>query len=231
MRKQMFLLMSLAFVLFIFSCSGPKGSTGPAGPSGANVLSMSFQDGMFPFASYVGILDTYADSLNASTNNYGTNTFLTGYKTVNMTSDREFISVDMSPLVPSNAVIVKAYLSIYQQGATGSMPVIQAYRVTRGWMVTFLDWNSTGIAPWNTPGGDFDPVAVSDTAVYKTGDNVLTLTLDNGMVQSWMTDPGTNYGVILIAQNENVSNGDEFFATSAGVDFERPKLTVYYTLP
>lgn len=232
MLKQMFVLSALAFVLFIVSCSGPKGSTGPAGPSGANVLSMTFQNGMAPFASYAGISDTYADSVNASSNtNYGTPMFLVGYNTANSTSDREFISIDMSPLVPSNSVIVKAYLSIYQQGATGSTPVIRAYMVTRGWIASYLDWNTTGIAPWTTKGGDFNPVAVSDAVTYRTGGNVLTFTLDNNMVQSWMASPGTNYGVELIAENENISNGDETFVSSAGTDFARPKLTVYYTLP
>jgi len=228
MRKQTALIAAAVIFVLLASCTGPKG---PAGPSGANVLSMTFQDGISPFPSYIGVEDTYADSLNASTNYIGSNLLYVGYNTANMTVDRAFIRFDMYPLIPSNAVVVKAYLTLYAEGASASFPVIRAYRVTHSWLQPMLTWITTGLIPWTTHGGDYDPAAVSDAVTYANGNNAMTFTLNNSLVESWMNDPATNYGVVLIAQNEHISDGDEYFASSQNSDYFRPKLTVYYTLP
>lgn len=229
-RKQFFT--AIAAVAFFISCSGQKGATGPSGPAGANAFSMTFQNGLSPTASYVGIVDTYIDSANATAKNYTNNLYYVGYIASTSDSNREIIRADLTQLIPSNAAVVKAYLTLTAAAGSGAtVPVMKAYRLNQQWIQQFATWNLTGGGPWIPAGGGYDSTPVSDAVSFQNGNAAITFTLDNNMVQSWLADPATNYGVIIIDQSENVLDGLEYFYTSqATVDYYRPKFTVYYTV-
>ena len=229
-RKQFFTAITLVMAAALFmSCTGQKGSTGPAG---ANAFSMTFQDGLSPSASYVGIVDTYIDSANATTKNYTSNLYYVGYVASTSDSNREIIRADLTQLIPSNASVVKAYLTLTEAASSGAtFPVMKAYRLNQQWIQQFATWNLTGGGPWIPAGGGYDPAPVSDAVSFQNGNAELTFTLDNNMVQSWLADPAANYGVIIIGQGENALDGLEYFYTSqAAVDYYRPKFTIYYTI-
>jgi hypothetical protein len=229
-KKQFIAAIVIAAAAAIFiSCTGPKGSTGPAG---ANAFSITFQNGLSPSASYVGIVDTYIDSANATTKNYANNLYYVGYIASTSDSNREIIRADLTQLIPSNATVVKAYLTFTEAAGSGAtFPVMKAYRLNQAWIQQFATWNLTGGGPWTPAGGGYDTSPVSDAVSFQNGNAELTFTLDNNMVQSWLADPASNYGVIIIDQGENVLDGLEYFYTSqAAVDYDRPKFTVYYTV-
>jgi len=231
MYKKRFLaaIVIAATAALLISCTGPKGSTGPAG---ANAFSITFQDGLSPTASYVGIVDTYIDSANATAKNYANNLYYVGYIASTSDSNREIIRADLTQLIPSNAAVVKAYLTLTAAAGSGATaPVMKAYGINQQWIQQFATWNLTGGEAWIPAGGGYDPAPVSDAVSFQNGNAAITFTLDNNMVQSWLADPATNYGVIIIDQNENVLDGLEYFYTSqATVDYYRPKFTVYYTV-
>ena len=57
MKKHMLMLLSLLISFTMISCTGNTGSTGPQGPAGdpsLGILSMTFQNGSFPYSGYFG---------------------------------------------------------------------------------------------------------------------------------------------------------------------------------
>ncbi len=61
---------------------------------------------------------------------------------------------------------------------------------------------------WTTPGGDFNPVS-SGSAPFSTGPQTMTFVSTAGMVndvQSWTTNPATNFGWVLIGDEVNIRN-------------------------
>jgi hypothetical protein len=225
-----------AIALLFVSCAGPKGDTGPAGPVGSNLLMMTLQDGQAPYAGYTGIVDAYIDSANASTQYSNTGYLYAGYWTGSGSSTRPLMKIDMSPLVPATAVIVKAYLTLTIFVGSGNYPTITAYKVSNAhiltvYMVTWLKSNM--MDSWTTPGGDYDAAPASDSVnMQNTSNNTVTFTLDPSLVQSWLSSSSTNNGIILKSGNENLSDGiTEFYDSTAAQVYQRPKLTVYYRLP
>ena len=225
----------VAALLFI-SCTGPKGDTGPAGPSGSNVLVMTLQDGQSPYSDYSGISDSYIDSVNATSTYMNTGLLFIGYLGGTGSSNRAFIKVDMSPIVPANAFIVKAYLSLHSYIGSGGYPVITAYKVSTAHIVTLpiATWIKCNMMEnWTTPGGDYYATAASDSVnLQNVSNDLVTLTMDPALVQSWLSNPSANNGILLKSGNEGSSDGmTEFYDSTASQVSLRPKLTVYYKLP
>jgi hypothetical protein len=192
---------------------------------------VDLQDGVYPEPGYNGIIDSYIDSSNANTNYSVSGYIFVGY--YNTASYRGFIRFDMSPLVPSNAVVVKAYLTLSLFSGSGNNITFAAYMPTKLWFQSAVTWMKWGPSfPWAAQGGDYNTSPVSNIVTTQLDSFVATLTLDNSLVESWMANPVTNYGLELISQDENTTDGySEFYSSTATQADLRPKLTVYYTLP
>lgn len=100
-------------------------------------------------------------------------------------------------------------------------------------------WSSAkyGVTTWNTPGGDFDPLASGSLTIQTgvTAGNAFTWGSTTEMVadvQGWLDAPSTNHGWILL-------NGDEtgtqtffaFYSSEWTNAAQTPVLAVTYTVP
>ncbi len=231
------------FLLVIFlSSSCQKGDTGTAGITGTSAedgcLVMQFQEGVFPSTFYAGTSDTRIVSDVSSNLNYGSCSNLEfGYDVGRIW--RVLLKFNVTK-INSSAVVKAAYLTLNGFSVSNAVDVV-VYKVKRNWLegsgscsgVADIDasWNyyaGTGNS-WTTPGGDYDIATQSEVKTVTTT-GYYTIKLNNAMVQEWIQNSSKNYGMIVKALNETngyIANRDKTAADKA----QRPKLTVYYTLP
>ncbi len=242
MKKIIVTLLSVFLLFAFFSCkgeTGDKGATGATGPSGADgSILIMFQQGIYPSLSYNGVKDTCIVK-NLSNFNYGgcqnsgSGTFGTYIAT------RALIKFDISDIAPSNVIVTKAELTFNLNQIYGSN-TYTAYKLTRDWIegnfcdaasTTVCTWTVYGAGNWTTPGGDYDPSPVSNS-IFVSGSlpQTITFSLNTAMVQSWISNPASNYGIIIIADNESVVNNSIFWDTKEK-GLTGPMLKVYYKLP
>lgn len=96
------------------------------------------------------------------------------------------------PKVPADAMIEEATLRLYlgsvQSTQAGSLGI---HRMLRAWPFLLMGWTNG----WTNPGGDFAPQATSTMA------NVLAptwySTRIDSLVQTWISQPATNLGMLL----------------------------------
>ncbi len=81
---------------------------------------------------------------------------------------------------------------------------------------------------WDTPGGDYEAAVSASTDVGLTGFHTWT---DEGMVNdvaAWLADPGSNFGWILIGDENATFAARRFDSRENGNADNRPKLTIEY---
>lgn len=223
----------IAAILSMLVFSGCKnGSAGPAGPTGSSGgYVMQFQNGLFPAASYAGGGAVGLDAAAPNGNYFYSEPFAVGSFSGDIS--RFLIKFDLTSVIPANVKVTKAYLTVNITGTVGANGY-GLYPLTRDFLPGSATWStSNGVLAWTTLGGDFLPTAVSEDFYIQTGSTgMLTYTLDPSLVQGWLADSTTNYGVILKAALENIGNNNMTINTNQCATFsQRPMLTVYYTLP
>jgi hypothetical protein len=97
-----------------------------------------------------------------------------------------------------------------------------------------VTWNSNfhSTSLWTAPGGDFDPVASASaaigTALNGTNSWLSTAALVSN-VQSWLDNPGSNFGWVLKNTDEATANtGRTFYSSDAATASFHPQLEVTY---
>ena len=229
-------------VIILISCKGAQGPAGANGAPGTEFME-AFQQGQFPTVDYNGVKDSYISDAYPNTN-WGTCTTMTigtesGYRY------RSVIYFDVSLVTPVNAVVTRAYLTLNGAGADNVAGLtITAYPLTRffaegnGTCAGALDGTDTFVTwlRWATPGGTFGN-AMSNSQFYDPdadGFTLFQLTLDPSVVQGWIQNPLTNFGMMLMSvENTGIDDTIEFSTKEDnyyGLSF-RPKLTIFYTLP
>jgi hypothetical protein len=241
MRKSFIILLIFAAAFIFASCKGDTGAAGTPASDGPAV--MMFQNGVAPYPAWQGITDTEIRQGGAAYNHGSCAGGLTigYYNQSGFYASRSLIKFDLSTIDPAGAVVTGAYLRVYCASYSGAVTVT-AHAVTTNWAAgtglctdtttTNASWNNsaTGLA-WTTPGGggDFYAVKASDSVVMMTP-GFYTLTLDKATVQSWITNPVQNFGIILKGSDESAYN--EINIAPSEVNMENgPRLTVYYRLP
>ncbi len=241
MKKIYLSALIISLVLILLSCKGEpgdKGTTGTTGPKGADgSILVMFQQGNYPSSAYSGVKDTSIVNVNYNYN-YG-GCFINGAGAyTSYIATRTLIKFDLYDIVPSNVTVTKAELILTLNQIYGSN-TYTAYKLTRDWLegnfcnaasTTVSTWNKYGTGDWTTFGGDYDPTPVSNS-VYVSGTlpQTIKFSLDTSMVQNWISDPLTNYGIIIIAKNESVINNSIFWDTKETTS--GPLLKIYYKLP
>lgn len=145
--------------------------------------------------------------------------------------------------IPANATVTQVTLqlaSMVSNPNTMSTANYQLFRMLRDWNEPDSTWN-TRLAPattWGSPGGqaNVDYVSAASGAALiapsTIGGPSLSLFSSAGLlsdVQLWRTDPGTNFGWMLIAENELAASGKQIASREDLVN--TPVLTITYTLP
>lgn len=84
---------------------------------------------------------------------------------------------------------------------------------------------------WSTPGGDFAStvLASSDVTTSASSQQFNTPGLVNS-VQSWVDDPGSNFGWMLISPDTEIGNALRFDSTQSNISANRPILTIEYEI-
>ncbi|HUW83252.1 MAG TPA: DNRLRE domain-containing protein, partial [Phycisphaerae bacterium] len=197
----------------------------------AGETTIVFQNGVEPDGSYAGCDDTWID-LYAPTTNYGDVDWGNG---VGYYADvkRSLIQFDTSQ-IPTDATVTSAKLELMISKAATTLTV-EAFEVYQPWTLMGATWNDydTGSA-WGTAGcasvgvdrsgtvsGSVE-IVPADVGLWKQIDLSATL------IQSWVSSPASNKGILLKATNE-ASNEIRYRAENYTTLAERPKLTVTYT--
>ncbi len=164
---------------------------------------------------------------------------------------RALVRFALGTNLPAGSVVTNVTLRLNVTREKGSSGAIQTrfHRVTQDWAeggklnqaggatatageATWTD-RKKGTASWSAPGatGDFATTFSASIPLDNTG--VYTVASTAGLVadvQAWLTDPGTNFGWILVAQQEDTSASARRIATrEAGSP--AMALTIGFTAP
>ena len=141
-------------------------------------------------------------------------------------------------LVPAGKTVVAAELRVYtagSEGGFGNEGVIELYPATEAWDEGSVDgqdgaasWNERKPATaWSGPGASgASRGATRSAAIPARADSTqYTVSIPVEVVQGWVDDPGSNFGVVMTCPvNEDVT----FFTRGAGSSSQRPRLTVSF---
>jgi hypothetical protein len=178
--------------------------------------------------------DTY---LNVNATNYDTDASLNQYTYPADTPANSFIvQFDLSSL-PSNAEITSADLSFYLYDQSGdstydmtSHQIINYDPVTSGATGATYDgvnaWSA--FSGWSYPMGYGDVDTASDSVAVDTSYGFKTWDVTS-IIQNWLDDPGSNYGILMGGDFVSSVNSYRFFrSTDYGTSAQWPKLDITY---
>jgi len=236
-KTAVFAFAVFAASVLLLSCTVP----GPAGPAGADVYTLEFQQGSFPGAGYSGAADADINNSIPTYSSGGYEAFWVGF---DGNIWRGVMKFDISSIVPANITVKSAYITLHINEATTGV-TLTARALTRAWVEgdegygatagTYVSWNffnGTGNA-WTSPGGDFSaadaitPLFIGESTI----NGYVSVKLDTSLVQSWVANPSQNYGIVFKDQSESGSmhyiGVDTKESSDPGL---RPKLTVNYSI-
>jgi hypothetical protein len=239
--KKCYVLMLIAILVFVLtSCNGKTGPIGPSGPAGPQQPGLyyvkNYQNGVYP-AVYAGqsqssIRAGYSDATYTA----NTEPVWFGHRNTGL-EYRVLYKFDLSALPSTKIIIDKAELTIKTNDNIVGAGVIgvNVHKITTFWIPLQVGWDKpTPSTVWTTliGGGDFDSTTMTtNAAAFNIGANdTVTMDLDPAVVQSWTSNPATNYGMIFIAGDEAAGKYVEFYPSGDPTPENRPILKVsYYT--
>ncbi|NLE76976.1 MAG: DNRLRE domain-containing protein [Chloroflexi bacterium] len=197
----------------------------PTRPAGSGTL--TFRNGL---DGYSGTVDTYLAEYAPDTTYY----HLPYMVSRSTGSWRPLVRFDLTAL-PPDSVVDSATLVLntnaVQDPADRSM-TIDLFAVRRNWVHTQATWNkATSTTPWYTAGcgssADRDLVAFASKLIDRP-DSAYSIDVTSA-VQSWISNPSSNYGFLVVARGMTVSY--QFISADSGEADKRPTLIITYRLP
>jgi hypothetical protein len=248
--KKTIIFLSLAIIwgLLLFACSA-----GDKGPMGPNTATAVFQNGVLPSAAYVGCTDATIEN-EYPTINVGSCDYLISGGYASVFIYRIVIKFDLSYIVPSNVHVTSAKLTLYTDSLNDISSLSNthtAYALTKAWtggtgscggsanVNTSWNFANGSSDAWSNPGadGNFNATAASNSVpVHTVGVGTeIEFNLDPSVVQAWLSNTDTNYGLIIKAGTESSPAGLGYWlrpcSSNIAATAYRPKLTINYTLP
>lgn len=195
MRKFFYSIIVLVFILPVFN---------------GNVLAESSQSIILTPSQDATIVDDDSD-------NYGNSAELISRKEDDSFSSF-LIKFDFG-VIPSNASIQSAKLTLTQTEASGEDVTINVYKVTSSWV-------ESTVSGTNKPNFDAGIIYGALPVDDSLGQKSFTQDLSD-IVQNWVSDSGSNFGFYFESVSESIySHG--FGSRESG---SKPSFTVTYTLP
>jgi hypothetical protein len=207
-----------------------------ANPSNDETRTATFGD--VPDADYAGTCqDTYVDAGQPTVNFSADSTIRTYTWPTNTAANRIIIKWDLSN-IPRGATIHDATLSVYMYGTEGTggddnYDLLVHRILNHNPSISKCTWNSfDGVNSWSggSDGGAAD-LGQAESAVVvgkSVGHKNWSMTQ---MVQAWVNDPGTNFGLLLSPDSSAASDSNRYFRSTEYCEpDQRPKLTVTYTI-
>ena len=211
------------------------GNTGTAAPVTVTVSN----------AAGTGVVINPEDtSLNLNTTNYSTAATLTTYTWPDRrVANAIVMKFDLSSL-PAGAVVEGATLSLalLESDATADASYdISAHKIVgrNPVIAAATGYTVDGVTPWtanaccssNVPMAQADVSAAYDTRAIDKSPGWKSWTL-TALVQEWVSDPGSNFGLLLNSDAGKLADRYRYFASMEHVDATlHPALRITYTLP
>ena len=157
--------------------------------------------------------------------NYGLNNYLTvGYYS-SSGNNRAFLQFDMnSAALPAGAVVMDAYLSLYQRGFEGSGDfLIGLYQVTTNWQEDSVTWNNQPTSKTDAAYTLYVDSNIDTWRSWSIGD----------LVKGWLDGSISNNGLVLKPVEEPINDKYAVFEFSENtIDItKRPQLVIDYYVP
>jgi hypothetical protein len=122
-----------------------------------------------------------------------------------------------------------ASLSLTVSGTIYSLTVsqsLEAFQVLVPWDESTVTWNSFGPGPIS--GTNIGTTALDAIAVTVRPGSIVTFPLPAALLQLWINNPSTNYGLLLLSTTE-MTWQDINFASSRNTQFSGPELSFQTT--
>lgn len=236
--KRVFL--AAMIVTFLVGCgktgptgpTGPQGDPGPIGLPGVGYSSVTIQPGPGDtMGKDVAISPGVGNMANDPTMEIGYNSDIANYSRILM-----YFNIAQAGL-PTDAVVVEAIMTLYPViGAGGGSPnylTCHIYPITNiAWEEAWATWTAaSSTVNWSNAGSDF--VVTDDIGAFTveagTG-TPISVHLDAGYVQNWLTIAGNNGGIVIKSDVEALPKAHKpFYSRDYAVDAtKRPKLQIIY---
>ncbi|MEW6417445.1 MAG: DNRLRE domain-containing protein [Nitrospirota bacterium] len=181
--------------------------------------------------------------INLDSNNYSTDTTLNTYTwPTDSVANAILIKWDLSS-IPAGSTIINATLSLYLQGYEGTggddLYDISVHKIINYDPVITLTTGYTydGVNNWSPSTGTYNDIPLAQGDISPAEDvKSIDKTLDykswnvTQIVQDWVNNSSTNYGMLLNSDPSAISDSNRFFASSEYPNSDqRPKLVITYT--
>lgn len=208
-----------------------------------------FQEGL---NDYAGTSDTFISTNNVN-NNYGAAaTIQTRYSSnssgsagFDLARERfntliRFDDLGITGTVQSASITLTISDINSDSGGSASIQFL-AYELKKSWSESQVTWNNAATgSSWAAPGAkdasDRNLTPIFESSVYQINndsptlnvDNTITITLPKELVQSWIDDPASNYGILLsVGASSQYRYPYVSFHSSEAADISlRPQLTI-----
>jgi len=190
-----------------------------------SIVTRTFRDGVNGYTETrdAGIKSDQPDK------NYSANSSLQLHGTLDRAA---LLKWDLSEIPAGNRV---QSVTLAVNALDRSRSVYQVYAVKRDWAEDQVTWNSAAAGdPWEIPGvqggSDRGSEVLGTITAPATGPVTVEFNAAGvALVQSWIDDPATNFGVVL--QNYDNTDGLKFSSRESTTAAVRPQLTVTYAAP
>ena len=165
---------------------------------------------------------------------------------------RAVLAFDVGSAVPEGATVTNVVLTLSMSRTTSGTHATTLHRLTSDWGEGTSDASAVGSGEegigtaaasgdatwihtffdsetWQTPGGDFVETPTADFDVDALGEYTVTSAEMIDDVQQWLDDPATNFGWILLGDEESESTTKRFDSRSHESEENRPRLTITYS--
>ena len=214
------------------SCGPGEPGEEPLAEDGEAVVTpvtVSFQNGVLPSASYAGGDDATIKQASATTN-FGTATSCEADGDDGSGVDKSCLVRWTLSGIPAGSTVQSATVTLQVTNSTGN--TYNLYGLSRAWTEAQTTWqNAASGSPWATAGalGASDRGASVGTITGATGSRTVTLNSAGvALVQGWVNG-GTNAGII-IASTSN-TDGVDFASSEHATLANHPRLNITYLPP
>jgi len=235
MKRTVLLSVFAIFTVILVSCTGPVGPAGPAGAEGPEKPGLYyvkiFQQGVYPGAYNGQIRSSLATSTGGAYYTNSASPINIGRSTPGGIY-RAMIKFDLSAIPSEKVMVDRTQLIIKTNAASagGGAKDVKVHRVTNTWQEFNNGWViNTASTFWNVSGGDFSSNTITTAADYSIPPNsTITIDIDPNVVQDWLLNPSSNYGMLLKSTDEYTANYAEIYSSGAVTAANRPMLKVWY---
>lgn len=211
----------------------------------AAVLLAAFRVQAQSSVTLLPVADTTLHEAFADNNFGGGSTFTAGGRNMGGRA-RALLKFDVAGNLPGDATVVSASLTVTVTAANGPESTFELHRVVADWGegsgsdfgvgspggAGEATWNNRlgPGTPWATPGGDFVAAISASTPINLQGQYTFS---GPGMVndlQTWLAQPGTNFGWLLRSEDEHIAGTIRRFAGRLDAN-NPPLLQITFTVP